>query len=175
MQVITAQSDELRLRVMNGCLQVILQDGWWRLGDGEWVSGLCNVRCSSGHPGEDCPLSARGDGGRGRPAGGAGMILLSCHVTAVPGWDFTCVRAHCRKVHTGYWLDCCGPSPSWSFTMVALSRVHYLDAYLELSCISCVCVFATCQPPSQYLAGATSNLIPLCFCVCVRAIFVFCT
>lgn len=70
-------------------------------------------------------------------------------------------------------LDWRGASPSWCFTTVALSRVHYRDAYLELSCISCVCVFATCRPPSPDLAGATSTLIPLCFCVCARAIFVF--
>lgn len=53
--------------------------------------------------------------------------------------------------------------------MVALSTVHYLDAYLELSCISRV----TRQPPSPYLAGANSTLTPLDLCVCVRPSFVF--
>lgn len=136
-----------------------------RDGGSECMSGLCNVLRPLVTPGEERPLSAGGDGGRGRPAGGAGITHhppLSCDRSARMRLHF-CLEA--PK------LDWCGASPPWCSATVALSRAHSCDAYLELSCISCVCVFATRRPPSPDLAGATSTLIPLCVCVCVHVRF----
>lgn len=100
----------------------------------------------------------------------------------MPGSAFTSACVRNGEVHIGktYWDDdqrltdlAGGPPPSW-----LSAEFSSLTVNLELSYISCVCVFATRQPPFTIFGHQGDfNFNPtffVCVCVCVCVQFLFC-